>query len=90
MKSHKHEDRKALVLRIRKIAGQLKTIEKMLLDERDCPDILNQVVSSRRGLKSFAEKLIHEHVAHCIEEAQHDDGKRELHSLLEVLGRYVE
>ncbi len=77
-------------MRIRKIAGQLKAIESMLDENRDCPDILNQVVSARKALKSFAEKLIHEHTIHCIEGAQREKGHDELKKLLTVLERYVE
>lgn len=87
---HHHEDRHALKIRIRKIAGQLKAIEAMLDDDRECPDILNQVVSARKGLKSFAERLIHEHSVHCIEDAKREKGQEELQKLLTVLQRYVE
>lgn len=89
-KLHSHEDRNALKIRIRKIAGQLKAVESMLEDGTDCPDILNQVVSARRALKSFAEKLIHEHTLHCIEGAKKKEGHLELQKLLTVLERYVE
>lgn len=77
-------------MRIRKIAGQLKGIESMLDEDRECPDILNQVVSARKALKSFAEKLIHEHTIHCIEGAQKEKGHAELKKLLVVLERYIE
>ena len=88
--THQHENREALRLRIRKIGGQLRAIETMLEDDRECPDILNQVISARRGLKSFAEKLIKEHSEHCVREAQRDKGQEELEKLLVVLERYVE
>lgn len=87
---HDHEDRHALKMRIRKIAGQLKTIETMLAEDRECPDILNQVVSARKGLKSFAEKLMQEHMVHCIEGARDSRSNTELQKLLTVLERYVE
>jgi DNA-binding FrmR family transcriptional regulator len=87
---HAHEDKQALKNRIRKISGQLNAIEKMLDVGRECPDILNQVVSARRALKSFAEKLILEHCVHCVEGAQKDKGQEELQKLLTVLERYVE
>lgn len=84
------ENRHALKMRIRKIAGQLKAIESMLDDDSDCPDILNQVISARKALKSFAEKMIHEHTVHCIEAAQRDKGHIELKKLLSVLERYID
>lgn len=88
---HPEEETRASVVRARKIAGQLGAIERMLNEDRDCSEILTQIVSARRGLKSLAEKLIHSHVEHCIEQAQNPaEGKRKLRELLSVLERYVE
>lgn len=88
---HPEEETRASVVRARKIAGQLGAIERMLSEDRDCAEILTQIVSARRGLKSLAEKLIHSHVQHCIDEAQNPaEGKRKLRELLSVLERYVE
>lgn len=88
---HPAEERRAAVVRSRKIAGQLRAIERMLEQDRDCAEILTQIVSARRGLKSLAETLIHSHAQHCIEHAQNRaEGKRKLRDLLVVLERYVE
>ncbi len=85
------EERRAFVIRTRKIAGQLTAIERMLEEDQDCAEILAQIVSARRGLKSLAERLIHSHVEHCIEEAANPaDARRKLRDLLIVLERYVE
>ena len=95
MSKHRHQhpesERRAAIVRVRKVAGQLAAIERMLEEDRDCSEILTQIVSSRRGLKSLAEMLIHSHLHHCIEEA-HDpaEGKQKLRELLTVLERYVE
>ena len=92
-KEHHHpaDEQRALVLRVRKVAGQLNAVERMLTEDRDCPEILNQIISARRGLKSLAEKLIHSHASHCIEAAGSPSaGQRKLRELLMVLERYVE
>lgn len=91
--SHQHpeEERLASVIRVRKIVGQLNAVQRMIDEDRDCAEILLQVVSARRGLKSLAEKLIHSHTLHCIEEARTPaEGRRKLRELLTVLERYVE
>jgi CsoR family transcriptional regulator, copper-sensing transcriptional repressor len=91
--SHRHpeEERRASVIRVRKIVGQLNAVERMIDEDRDCVEILVQIVSARRGLKSLVEKLIHSHTHHCIEEAQTPaHGRRKLRELLTVLERYVE
>jgi len=91
--SHVHppDERRALKLRLRKIAGQVAAIEKMIDEDRDCPDVLMQVVSVRKALKSFAEVVIHQHTHECIEAASDPKiGQRKLRELIEVLERYVE
>ncbi|HEX7517715.1 MAG TPA: metal-sensitive transcriptional regulator [Chthoniobacterales bacterium] len=89
--SHPDEERRASVIRVRKIVGQLNAVERMIDEDRDCVEILLQLVSARRGLKSLAEKLIHSHTHHCIDEARTPaDGRRKLRELLTVLERYVE
>ena len=71
--------------------GQLNGVEKMIEADRDCAEILTQLVSARKALKSLAEKLIHSHLHHCIEQAADSkESKRSLRELLTVLERYVE
>ena len=91
--SHQHpeEERRASAIRVRKIVGQLNAVERMIEEDRDCAEILLQIVSARRGLKSLAEKLIHSHTHHRIEEAHTPaEGRRKLRELFTVLERYVE
>jgi len=88
---HPPEEKRALQVRLRKIAGQLAAIERMVEEDRDCPDVLTQVVSVRKALKSFAEVVIHQHTHECIGHATNPkEGRRKLRELLLVLQRYVE
>jgi CsoR family transcriptional regulator, copper-sensing transcriptional repressor len=88
---HPPDEKRALLMRLRKIAGQLAAIERMVEEDRDCPDVLTQVVSARKALKSFAEVVIHQHTKECIEHAADSkQGQRRLRELLTVLERYVE
>ena len=89
--SHSPDEKRALQLRLRKIAGQIAAIEKMVTDDRDCPEVLTQVVSVRKALKSFAQVVIHQHTHQCIEGAtEPKEAQRKLRELLTVLERYVE
>ncbi|MFH0907327.1 MAG: metal-sensitive transcriptional regulator [bacterium] len=88
---HPAEERRALIARLRRIAGQLNGIERMLDADRECDEILTQLVSARKGLKSLSEKLIHLHMHHCVEDAATQrEAQRKLRDLLTVLERYVE
>jgi CsoR family transcriptional regulator, copper-sensing transcriptional repressor len=89
--SHSRPEREAQKLRVRRIVGQMNAIERMLEEDRDCSEILMQMVSARKALKSLAESLIHSHLHHCVESAQtQTEGKKQLRDLLAVLERYVE
>ena len=82
--------KRALIVRLRKIKGQIEAIEKMVEADADCSDLLMQVVSSRRALKSFSEEVIESHLHACIESAgNRSEGRASLRSLLMVLERYV-
>lgn len=88
---HPQAEREALRLRGRKIVGQLKAIDRMLEEDRDCAEILTQLISARKGIKSLSEKLIQSHAHNCIENATtRSESKKKLRELLVVLERYVE
>ena len=83
-------DKRALVVRLRKIKGQIEGLERMIGADADTPDILMQVVSARRALKSFSEEVIESHLHECIGGAAGPaEGRREIRALLEVLKRYA-
>jgi DNA-binding FrmR family transcriptional regulator len=89
--AHPPEETAALKLRLRKITGQLNAIERTLGTDYDCPEVLMQLVSARRGIKALSEKLIHSHMEHCIEHASSPaDARRKLRELMSVLERYVD
>lgn len=93
MKQHNHprSERDAQRLRVRRVVGQLNAIERMLAEDRDCSEILMQLVSARKALKSLAESLIHSHMEHCIDHAHSAaEGRKHLQELLAVLKRYAE
>jgi DNA-binding FrmR family transcriptional regulator len=88
---HKPQEKHSLEVRLRKVIGQLQSVEKMVHEDRDCVDILTQIVSARRALKSFAEVVIHQHTHDCIASASDpQEGQKKLRELLTVLERYVE
>jgi len=83
-------EKRALVVRLRRIKGQMEALERMVEADADCSDVLMQVVSARQALKSFSEEMLESHLHECIEgAASQAEGKREIRALLEVLKRYA-
>jgi DNA-binding FrmR family transcriptional regulator len=84
-------DRRALQVRLRKITGQLKGVQRMIDGDYDCAEVLNQLVSARRAVKSLAEKLITDHLEHCLSgPAREEERRRRLREVTTMLKRYVD
>ncbi len=78
-------------LRLRKITGQLKGVETMIDGDYECAEVLNQLVSARRAIKSLAEKIVMDHLEHCLNgNAAADQRRKQLKEIELMLRRYVE
>jgi DNA-binding FrmR family transcriptional regulator len=83
-------EKRALVVRLRRIKGQIEAIEKMVETDTDSSDVLMQVVAARRALKSFSEEVIESQLRAYVENAGNRPERRQsLQSLLTILERYV-
>jgi CsoR family transcriptional regulator, copper-sensing transcriptional repressor len=77
--------------RLRRIEGQVRGVQKMVEEDRWCPDILVQVAAIRAALDKVALGLAEGHVRHCIIEAAGDDRRRQemTTELMSALGQLV-
>jgi len=83
-------EKRALTTRLHRIKGQIEAIERMVEADADTSDVLMQVVSARRALKSFSDEMIESHLQEYVgSTANHARGPHELHSLLTLLKRYT-
>ena len=55
-----------LVKRLHRIEGQVRGIERMVVDERYCIDILTQISAVNTALESLALEILDDHVTHCV------------------------
>src|SRR5438067_12212091 len=80
-----------LLTRLRRIEGQTRGLQGMVVDDRWCPDILQQIAAVRAALDKVALGLTAGHVEHCMAEAGDDPKRREemTAELMQALGRLV-
>lgn len=73
------EEKKKLTIRLNRIEGQIRGINKMIAEDRDCIEILNQIASTQSALKGVWKEVVREHLNGCVAEAiKSDKGSREL------------
>jgi DNA-binding FrmR family transcriptional regulator len=56
-------------LRLRKIEGQVRGIQRLVEDDTYCIDILTQITSVNAALQKVALGLVDQHLRHCVMEA---------------------
>lgn len=57
---------KRLATRVKRIAGQVGGIQRMLEDKRYCVDILNQIAAVRSALDALGIELLTRHLETCV------------------------
>jgi DNA-binding FrmR family transcriptional regulator len=63
------EIKAAAVTRLRRIEGQVRGLQRMVDEERYCPEILAQMASVQEALRAVARSLMGNHLRHCVAKA---------------------
>jgi CsoR family transcriptional regulator, copper-sensing transcriptional repressor len=86
------ETKRKLAARLRRIAGQVNGLERMVAEDRYCVDVLFQVAAVRAALDAAGKVLLAAHIESCVAEAvasgRPRERKQKLDELLDVLGRF--
>lgn len=56
-----------LITRLKRSEGQLRGIQKMIGEERDCSDIINQLTAVRSSVERVIELMITENLTECLD-----------------------
>ncbi|HYB96082.1 MAG TPA: metal-sensitive transcriptional regulator [Vicinamibacterales bacterium] len=94
MKSHHHADavdptiKAANLKRLRRIEGQIRGLQRMVEEDRYCPDIITQIASAQEALRAVGRQLLRNHLKHCATTAIKkgpDEADRTYDELLELI-----
>ena len=55
--------------RIRRIAGQVQGVQRMVEDKKYCIDIITQIQAARSALHAVELQILQKHMAHCVRDA---------------------
>lgn len=63
------EETEKIVKRLNRIEGQVKGIKNMVIEDRECMEILNQLLSVSSALRGVWEIMAAKHIEHCLDGA---------------------
>jgi DNA-binding FrmR family transcriptional regulator len=78
------KDRKAMLNRLRRVEGQLRGIQRMIIEEKPCYDILLQLSAARKAMQKACIEILKNYLQKCIHEARTPDFDN-LEKLIETL-----
>ncbi|TSD93805.1 metal-sensitive transcriptional regulator [Skermania sp. ID1734] len=62
-------DKQNYLIRLRRIEGQARGLQRMVEDDKYCIDILTQVSAMTKALQAVAIALLNDHISHCVRDA---------------------
>ena len=66
---HYHQDKDALLKRMRRIEGQARGIHRMIEEDRYCPEIVQQINSLTSAAKEVSLLILQHHIQGCVVDA---------------------
>ena len=90
--AHTIHQKKKLLLRVRRIRGQVEAIEKALEAEQDCYTVLQTIAACRGAMNALMCQIVEGHVMHHVHDPRRRltaEQDRATEALLDVIRAYL-
>jgi CsoR family transcriptional regulator, copper-sensing transcriptional repressor len=82
-------DKEALVKRLNRIEGQVRGVARMIMEDRYCIDVINQVSAMQSALDAVAMRLLENHTQGCMQGAiKSGRGEEAVDELMQVVRKF--
>jgi DNA-binding FrmR family transcriptional regulator len=90
--THTIRDKQKLLVRVRRLRGQIEAIERALDGEADCEQVMHQIAGARGAMAGLMAEVVEDHVrTHLVDTAAHPGALKPpaVEQLLEVVRSYL-
>ena len=85
-----HKRREDVIKRLAKIEGHVRGIQRMVEENKECPDILLQLVAVRAAINKVGRLVLEDHVEVCITQATKEGkGEEAVMELKDALIKFI-
>jgi DNA-binding FrmR family transcriptional regulator len=92
--NNQEETRAAVLLRLRRIEGQIRGLQRMVEKEVPCSEVLTQVAAVTAAIKKIGTVMIHTHMEDCMEKMLQKGGpnrpKEIFRDFEKAISRYID
>ena len=89
IKVRSEDEKKDLQIRLNRIIGQLNGIKKMIDEDRYCNDILIQLLSVNKSIKSLSNQILDNHMHSCLIESINNGDDSVVDEIMEMIKRFL-
>lgn len=82
----------AQLIRLKRIEGQIRGVQKMIENRRYCVDIITQLQSISAAIAGVQKLILKKHLEHCVTEAmrsgREDDKREKIEEIITILRNF--
>lgn len=84
------DPRKSIIMRLRRIEGQVRGVQRMIEEEADCGEVLNQVAAIRSAVNQVGLLVFENHAQDCLRSvARNESNGEDLKEIVTMMGRLI-
>ena len=87
--NHHHTETKKVIDRLSRAAGHIEAIKRMVVEDRDCSDVLIQLAAVRSAINNVGKIILNDHMEHCVAEAIGTGDKESLSRLQAAIDQFL-
>lgn len=89
---HTARERDKLIARVRRIRGQIESVERAITEEKSCYEALQTITAARGALNSLVAEMIEDHVRYHVLDPEEKVPAKRAHAadeLIDIVRAYV-
>ncbi|MHB8962357.1 MAG: metal-sensing transcriptional repressor [Saccharofermentanales bacterium] len=86
---HHHENTKAVINRISRVSGHMESVKKMVIEGRDCSEVLIQLSAIRSAINNIGRIIVQDHINHCVVDAIKSGDTKVLDDFNDALTKFL-
>lgn len=80
---------KDVLLRLKRIEGQVRGIQRMIEDKADCGEVLNQVAAIKAAINRVGVIVFEKHARECILKSVNENNEERFQDIINMMGRLI-
>ncbi len=91
--AERNERKSDVLMRLRRIEGQLRGLQRMVEEETPCSEVLTQVAAVTAAIKRAGMVIIQSHMEECLQKVVQKAGSKERETLKDfqkAMSRYID